>query len=160
LVFWSVFALCCAPAGDQSVGVAGTVDHTISGLVDGQAYRVTLVVADNVTVADNAGTFIDEDDNGAADAGASENVALITSVNGTDQDGAKTVPAGSDDPSAPTGVFSSNGEITLTITGAGPGTVYPVIYHNGGASTFLEIDDGGTPPEVHYVGDAIDVSIL
>ena len=45
---------------------------TVGGLVDTQAYRVTLVVADNVTVDGISGAFVDGDMNGAADAGASE----------------------------------------------------------------------------------------
>jgi hypothetical protein len=150
------------PAVDPADGVSITVgeaqSYTISGLNPDQAYRITLVVEGNVTVAAGAGTFIDNDDNGAADAGPSENVALITSVNGTAQDGAKTVPAGSDDPAAPSGIFPSDaGEITIEVTGQGLGTVYPVIYHNGGESTFLEIDANGAPTETHIVGGGLTV---
>ena len=140
-----------------TIAVDGTVDYTISGLVDTQAYRITLVVDGNITAAGGVGTFVDGDMNGAADAGASENIALITTVNGNDQTGAKTVPAGSDDPAAPTGIFPTNGEITLTVTGVAAGTVYPVIYHNGGASTFLEIDGSGAPTEIHVVAGAVTV---
>ena len=146
-----------APGTTSTIATGGTVDFTFSGLSDMQAYRITLVVDGNITVAGSAGTFVDNDANGAADAGASENIALITSVNGTAQAGAKTVPAGSDDPASPTGVFPSGGEITLTVTGQAAGTVYPVLYHNGGASTFLEIDGSGVPIETHLVGGGVTV---
>jgi|GEM_PF-466085 len=147
-----------SPSTDSTIDVDGTVDYTVSGLNPEQAYRITLVVDGNVTVSGGAGTFVDNDENGAADAGASENVALITSVNGEAQDGAKTVPGGTDDPAAPSGVFpSDNGEITLTVTGVAAGTVYPVIYHNGGESTFLEIDSNGAPIETHLVAGGVTV---
>lgn len=144
----------------STVATSGSVDYVVTGLTDEQAYRITLVVADNVTVANGAGSFVDNDANGAADAGASENIARITMVNGAvvAGSGAKTVPAGSDDPASPSGVFPSDGTITLTVTGIGAGTVYPVLYENGGASTFLEIDSTGTPVETHVVGGGLTVS--
>lgn len=148
-----------ATATDIEAGA--TTGLTISGLTDGQAYRITLVVADNLTTSgDGVGTFVDGDANGAADAGASENVALITMVNGAavSGGGAKTVPGGSDDPAAPSGVFSSNGTIELVLTGQGSGTIYPVVYENGGSSTFLEIGADGMPVETYVVGPAITVS--
>lgn len=143
-----------------TISAAQSVDYQISGLADDQAYRITLVVDANVLVSGDAGTFVDDDSNGAADAGPSENVALITMVNGApvSDGGAKTVPSGSDDPAAPTGVFPTNGTITLSVTGVGAGTVYPVAYENGGASTFLEINATGTPIEPHAVGGAVSVS--
>ena len=150
--------LAAAPSADGAVDVAGTQTYTITGALPDQAYRITLVVDGNITVASGAGTFIDNDDNGAADAGASQDIALITSVNGTEQGGAKTVPGGDVDPASPSGVFPSDaGEITLTVTGVGEGTIYPVVYHNGGASTFLEIDSSGAPTEIHVVAGAVTV---
>ncbi len=171
----SALALCAACGDDMEdddaslafdvtstsqVAAAETVDYLVTGLTDGQAYRITLVVAGNVTVADGVGTFVDNDDNGAADAGASENVALITEINGSPvaNGGAKTVPAGTDDPAAPTGIFPIDGTIALTVTGVAAGVVYPVLYENGGASTFLEINAGGAPIEPHVVGGAVSVS--
>jgi hypothetical protein len=151
--------LAVAPDADGAVDVGATQSYTVTGADPEQAYRITLVVADNITVTDGAGTFVDNDDNGAADAGASENIALITSVNGTDQTGAKTVPAGDDDPAAPSGVFPTDaGEITFVVTGQAAGKVYPVIYHNAGASTFLEIDANGAPTETHIVGGGLTVN--
>ncbi|MCB9675337.1 MAG: hypothetical protein H6737_09490 [Alphaproteobacteria bacterium] len=148
-----------SPDSPQSVAVDGYYDYTISGLSDTQAYRITLVHADNLTTGpDQTGTFIDEDANGAADAGPSENVASITQVNGADVPPAKTVPAGTDDPASPTGVFPVGGQITVRLTGVGEGTVYPVAYYNGGASTFLEIDTAGSPIETYAVGGSFSVT--
>ena len=79
-----------APSAAQMLEAGKQVEYTFSGLKDSQAYRVTLVVDGNVTTSGNAGTFVDNDDNGAADAGASEKTALIVSVNGEAQTGAKT----------------------------------------------------------------------
>lgn len=146
------------PAVTQTVAVDGTTEYTITAPSDTQAYRITLVVKDNVTVAGAAGTFVDNDMNSAADAGASEAIALITKVNGVDQTGAKTVPGGMDDPKAPSGVFAKSGTITFTVKGVAAGTVYPVIYHNGGASTFLEIDAAGKPIETHIVAGGVTVN--
>ncbi|MCB9640888.1 MAG: hypothetical protein H6728_04365 [Myxococcales bacterium] len=143
---------------NSQVAAAGTVDFTITGLTDTQAYRITLVVAANLTTSgDGKGTFVDADKNGAADAGASENIALITKVNGEAVTGAKTVPAGTDNPASPTGIFPKSGTITLTVTGVAAGKVYPVIYHNGGTSTFLELDSAGMPTETYIVGSAVIV---
>ena len=144
----------------RSVAVGGTANYTITGLTDGQAYRLTLVVRANIDApGDGTGTFIDDDMNGAADAGASENTALITVVNGAmvDGGGAKTVPGGMDDPAAPSGIFPTNGAITVTVTGVGPGTVFPVAYVNGGSSTFLELGADGAPTENYAVGGALEV---
>lgn len=150
--------LSVTPNDEQSVGVAETVVYSASGLDDSQAYRITLVVADNVTVRGNGtGMFIDDDDNGAADAGGSENIGLITSVNGVPQTGAKTVPGGDDDPANPSGVFPVSGTITVTVTAVGAGTVYPVFYENGGDSTFLEVGSALVPKEAHGVGGAFSV---
>ena len=143
-------------ATSTDIGVAQTL--TITGLDDAKAYRVTLVVAGNVTADDGSGVFVDNDGNGAADAGASEDVARIVAVNGTDQAGAKTVPGGDDDPANPSGVTPSGGQITLSVVGIGAGTVYPVVYENGGASTFLEIDANGVPTETYAVGGAFTVN--
>ena len=146
------------PTVDATLAVDATADYTIYGLDDNQNYRVTLVLADNTDVTFGQGTFIDGDNNGAADAGASENVALITAVNGTALDaGAKTVPAPTDDPANPTGVRPVGGKITVTITGKGAGAVYPVSYPNGGASTLLELNDDGTPKEAYGIGGKITV---
>ncbi|MEZ4319946.1 MAG: hypothetical protein R3F61_20715 [Myxococcota bacterium] len=148
-----------APDGPQSVAVDGYYDYTISGLDDAQAFRITLVHGDNLTTGpDQTGTFIDEDANGAADAGPSELVAMITQVNGAEVTPAKTVPAGTDDPAAPSGVFPVGGEITVRLTGIGEGTVYPVAYYNGGLSTFLEIDTAGSPIETYAVGGSFSVT--
>lgn len=146
------------PTVDATLAVDATADYTIYGLDDAKNYRVTLVLAGNTTVTFGQGTFIDGDNNGAADAGASENVALITAVNGTAlPEGAKTVPSPMDDPAAPTGVRPVGGKITVTITGKGAGAVYPVSYPNGGASTLLELNDDGTPSEVYGIGGKITV---
>ena len=145
------------PAAPQSLAIDGTVDYTIFGLKDEQAYRITLVVGDNVNVVGTQGAFLDNDANGAADAGASEDIAVITAVNGDPVTGTKTVPGGTDDPANPSGIFPVNGKIELTITGAGAGTVQPVAYENGGASTFLEIDGNGAPVEVYSIGGSITV---
>ena len=48
--------------------------------------------------------------------------------------------------------------ITLSVTGVAEGTVYPVVYENGGASTFLEIDSAGAPTETYYIASATTVS--
>jgi hypothetical protein len=142
----------------QTLAVDDKVDYTIYGLQDDKKYRVTLVLGDNVDVNLTSGTFVDADDNGAADAGASENIALISVVNGeANEPGTKTVPAPTDDPANPTGVAPSGGKITVTITAVGAGTVYPVAYVNGGASTLLEVGENGTPTEIYSIGGAITV---
>lgn len=143
---------------DMDVDAGEAVTLSIDGLDDAQAYRITLVVAANVTAdGDGAGVFVDGDANGAADPGASENVALITEVNGAAVTGARTVPGAMDDPAAPTGVFPQDGTITLKVTGVAPGSVYPVAYPNAGQSTFLEVAANGTPTESYAVGGRIDV---
>jgi hypothetical protein len=147
------------PNVPQSLAVDASVDYTIYGLNDSLNYRITLVVAANATVTFTEGTFLDADANGIADAGASENIALITSVNGTAvaDGGAKTVPATTDDPAAPTGVRPSGGKITVAITGKAAGEVYPVAYVNGGASTLLELGATGAPSEIYGIGGKITV---
>jgi hypothetical protein len=141
----------------QELAVGDKVDYTISGLQDDKKYRITLVLGANVDVTLTTGTFM-RTEMGTANAGASENVALITSVNGQPNDpGTKTVPATTDDPANPTGVIPSGGKITVTITGVGPGTVYPVAYPNGGTSTLLEVGENGTPTEIYSIGGAITV---
>jgi hypothetical protein len=146
------------PDADQSLAAGGGLALSIGGLDDATAYRVTLVIAANLTTSgDGTGTFIDGDANGAADAGASEGVALIDSVNGAAITAAKTYPGGEDDPANPSGIFPSGGAITINVSGVAAGTVYPVVYVNGGSSTFLEIS-GGVPSEVYAVGPAITVN--
>lgn len=146
------------PSADQSLAAGGALALSIGGLDDATAYRVTLVIAANLTTTgDGTGTFIDGDANGAADAGASEGVALIDSVNGTAITATKTYPSGEDDPANPSGIFPSGGVISLNLSGVAAGMVYPVVYVNGGASTFLEIT-GGVPSEEYAVGPAITVN--
>ena len=129
------------PSADTSLAAGGGLDLSIGGLDEATAYRVTLVIAANLTTSgDGTGTFIDGDANGAA----------ITA--------AKTYPSGEDDPANPSGIFPvTGGVITVNLSGVAAGTVYPVIYVNGGASTFLEIT-GGVPSEVYAVGPAITVN--
>ncbi|MES2640618.1 MAG: hypothetical protein V4850_14080 [Myxococcota bacterium] len=147
-----------APSGAQSLAAAGMLDYTVTDLVEGQAYRITLVVAANITVAaDGTATLVDADANGAADAGASDAVAIITAVDGTAITGTKTVPGLEDDPMNPTGVFPTSGAIRFTVTGVAPGTVVPVVYENGGISTFLEVTSAGEPVETYAVAGALTV---
>jgi hypothetical protein len=148
-----------SPFQPQQIDAGATATYTITNLDDAQAYRVTLVVDANISpVGNGTARFVDGDGDGAADAGLSEEIALITSVNGGDVPGAKTVPGGDDNPAAPTGVFPVNGQITVTITGVAEGTVHPVAYTNAGASTFLEIDAATlSPSEPHGVGGALTV---
>lgn len=141
----------------QTLAVNATLEYAVQGLRDDQAYRVTLVLADNATVTNTTGTFLDENADGAADAGLSENVAVITAVNGTAVAEAKTVPAGTDDPARPSGVFPAGGKITVTVRGVAPGKVYLVAYENAGASTFLELDASGAPVEVYSIGGSLAV---
>lgn len=129
----------------------------ISSLDDNQAYRATLVIGSNLTLEGTDAVFVDEDDNGAADAGASTTVATITSVNGEPYSGSKTVPGGEDDPSDPSGIFPENGEISIDVTAVGAGAVWLVVYENSGASTFLEIGDDGIPTERYGVSASIRV---
>ncbi len=151
--------LTVTPTTETEVAVGGGVEYTVSGLDDLQAHRITLVVADNVTVRGNmSGQFVDGDGNGAADAGASQDVALITEVQGVPVPGAKTVPGGDDDPAAPSGVFPVNGSITVYVEGVGAGTVYPVAYVNAGDSTFLELGSAWVPVEAHGIGGALTVT--
>ncbi len=139
-------------------GSETTITSTATGLDPAQAYRVTLVVADNLTLQGNGrATFVDADDSGTADAGASEEIALITAVNGeaVADGGAKTVPGADSDPADPQGIFpDADGTIEVTIDGVAPGTVHPVFYVNAGGSTFLEVDGAGVPVEAHGVGGA------
>lgn len=123
------------------------------GLTDTQAYRLTLVLSTNLTApGDGTGTFVDGNADGAADAGASEAIALITMVNGvaTTAPGVKTVPDAADDPANPTGMFPTGGQITVTIAGIAAGSVYPVAYENGGTTTFLELDSATLMPTENY----------
>jgi hypothetical protein len=147
-----------SPTTAQTVQAGATKEYTISGLNDAVAYRVTLVVGANITVSGTTATFLDNDDNGAADAGASENIALITALNGEAITGVKTFPGGMDDPAAPTGIFPEGGEIVVEITGLAAGTVVPVAYPNAGATTFLEVGADGAPVENYGVGGALTVS--
>lgn len=148
-----------APVAAQTIAPDGYVDYTLTDVSDLVAYRVTLVVADNVTPGpDQSGTFVDLDANGYADAGASEAIALITQVNGADVAvPAKTVPDAADDPADPTGVYPVGGVLTVRVTGVASGTVHPVAYVNGGATTFLEVDGAGSPIEDYAVGGALTV---
>jgi hypothetical protein len=150
--------LSISPAADQSVQAGATSTYTISGLDNDTRYRVTLVVDANIEASGGGGTFEDADDNGAADAGASENIALITKINGTAIAGVKTTPGGMDDPANPTGVIPQNGQIIVEITGVAPGKVYPVAYENGGETTFLELDEEGAAVETYGVGGGLTVS--
>ena len=134
------------------------------------------MVEDNITIEGEAATFVDADDstpddeendglgNGAADAGASEEIALITSVNGEAIDPAKTTPATDDDPAAPTAhAPSDDGELTFVVDAVEDsegGTVHPVVYVNGGESTFLEVDGDGAPTESYGVGGAFIASAV
>ncbi len=149
-----------APTDPQTVPIDDYYDYTINNLDDTQAWRITLVHGDNITAGpDQTGTFVDDDANGAADAGPSETVAMITQVNGSDVPGAKTVPDPADDPTAPTGVYPVGGQITVRVSGVGEGTVYPVAYYNGGLSTFLEIDAVTYEPiETYRVGGSLTVT--
>lgn len=148
-----------APNSPRTVAPGESLDVTLTDVSDLVAYRVTLVVADNVTPGpDQTGTFVDLDANGYADAGPSETVALISQVNGEDLPSpGKTVPAPEDDPANPTGVYPTGGVLTVRVTGVAAGTVVPVAYVNGGATTFLELDPSGTPTEAYAVGAPITV---
>jgi uncharacterized protein (DUF1810 family) len=147
-----------SPAADQSLEAGATTTYTITGLDDTQAYRVTLVVAANVTVNGAAGTFKDMDGNGAADAGASEAIALITKINGETITGVKTFPGGDSDPADPADILPEGGQITVEITGVAAGKVYPVVYVNAGSTTFLEVDATGAATETYSVGGGLTVS--
>lgn len=146
------------PAADQTVPAGASTMYTVTGLKDDQAYRVTLVVDANIEASGGGGTFVDGDNNGAADAGTSEAIALITKINGEVITGVKTTPGGMDNPAAPSGVFPQNGQITVEITGVAPGKVYPVVYENGGSTTFLEVDEEGAAIETYGVGGGLTVS--
>lgn len=127
---------------------------TATGLDPMQAYRITLVLEENVTISGSEATFADADSNGIADPGASEEVALITMVNGgaPENPDAKTTPGPMDDPNMPTGEFpDADGDLSITIDGEGEGAVYAVFYVNQGASTLLEIDSSGAPMEAYAV---------
>ena len=134
--------------------------YTVTGLDDDTAYRITLVPGDNITFTegDDEATFVeavgeDEEPNGLADSAGAESVATIVEVNGeavTEEEQGRTVPAGDDDPSDPSGIFPVDGVITFTIDGVDSailptpnpgGTIRPVVNVNGGESTFLEIDE-------------------
>lgn len=149
-----------APNTPTTVSVGDTTTYTITGLDDTYAYRITLVVGDNVTTTGTGtGTFVDGGA-GTANAGNSQDYALITAYNttGTVDPPAKTIPSPDDDPAAPSGINPSGGQITVTIQGVAAGTVYPVAYRNGGASTFLEIDGTGAPTEDYAIGGALTIS--
>lgn len=158
--------------GTDAEGDEGT--YTITGLDDATAYRITLVPAENVTVSDDGteATFAvttTDDDITVADSAGAEEVAQIVTVNGeevtadeTNGDG-RTVPATDDDPIAPTGVFPVDGTITIVVDGVDAplnpgGSIRPVAYVNGGASTFLEVSDEGVPSEVYGVGGLFTTS--
>ena len=105
------------------------------------------------------------------DSAGAEELARIVEVNGTavtadetNGDG-RTVPATDDDPISPTGIFPVDGTITIVVDGYDAalnpslgGSIRPVAYVNGGASTFLEVSDEGVPSEVYGVGGLFSVS--
>lgn len=131
--------------------------YTASGLT-GDSYRITLVNTDGYSIdGDGNAVFVDNDDSGTADAGDLE--ADITSVNGEDTGAndttdVQTVP----DPDDATDVVApdADGEITFTVTGDGVSeSLVPVVYVNGGDSTFLEVDEDGLPTETFGVGGQI-----
>ncbi len=161
--------------------------YTVTGLDPATPYRITLVLADNITVSDDGteATFVDADDstpgdddndgegNGAADAGASEEIALITSVNGedvtTDGAGVKTFPAAAEDgtPNTDAVLPAADGTITFVVDGVDAplnpstgGSIRPVVYVNGGETTFLEVDADGAPTELYGVGGLFTASPL
>ncbi|MCA9568308.1 MAG: hypothetical protein KC656_10710 [Myxococcales bacterium] len=148
------------PSTPVTIAPGETYDYTITGLNDAYKYRITLVVAANITTpGDGTGSFVDSG-TGTANAGNSQDYALITYYNTTYavDPPAKTIPAATDDPANPTGITPSGGEITVTIEGVADGTVYPVAYRNYGASTFLEIDGSGYPTESYGVGGSLTVA--
>ena len=147
-----------SPGTAQTLAVDATLDYTISGLRDGQAYRLTLVVAEHITGRGAEAVFEDANMDGVADAGDSQLRAVITQVHGEAlASPGRTAPGAMDGPSDPKGVFPVNGAITFTVRGVGAGAVLPVLYHNAGASTFLELDQARRPTEVYFIGPSITV---
>lgn len=145
------------PTYERSLPAGEVASYAITDLDDSLAYRVTLVVAENVSWGMDEAMFVDADASGTADAGPSETRAVLVSINGMEIDAAKTFPAGSDDPASPSGIYPENGRIVIDVMGVDAGSIVPVAYENGGASTFLEVDSDGVPVEAYGVGGALRV---
>ena len=146
------------PGTAQSIPTYESLELGIDGLDPATAYRVTLVLAENVTTnGDGTGTFVSKFDgtSDVVDPGSSEYVVVIDQVNLEAITPANTAPA-QEDPNDPSGIFPRfGGLIVVNLTSAGSaGTVYPVFHVNGGNSTHLEITDG-VPTEFYVIGPAI-----
>ena len=147
------------PVYDRSLSVGERVAVTFTDLDPEQVYRVGLVGAAALQPGPDGTRFVDHDHDGIADGGGAGGIGRIVAIHGADVVPTETYPAVTDDPSDPSGVTAIQGRITVTVEGAGPGEVAPVLYPNGGASTLLEVDDGGHPLEpvgvagrLHVVG--------
>jgi hypothetical protein len=128
-------------------------DYTVSGLVEGVEYRITLVAAGNVRDEGGITRFTDTDDDNLAEVG--RYTSDITTVNG------ESVARSDGGPSAPstTTATPENGQITFTIDGDGEDSVVPVVYTNGGKSPRLELASDDRPIEAFGLGGVTTYTI-
>ncbi len=143
-------------------GEGDEATFAVGGLDDELTYRITLVLAEDVTLsADGAtATFATTEVDGVTvvDAEGAADIATITLVNG--EAPASTTPDGAGVPAADAaGVSPVDGVITFQVDGTdgflftgGTGSVRPVVSVVGGSSPFLEVTDAGVPTEVYGVG--------
>jgi hypothetical protein len=137
---------------------------TVSGLVAGEEYRITLVTCASA-VRNGAGdvVFADADNDSLADTGSP--TTDIHSVNGaapTNNAGEGTATSTAPVTNSAVATVPSSGTITFTIDGDTPQCVVPVVYENGfagntgaeggGTSPRLELADDDTPAEVFGIG--------
>jgi hypothetical protein len=151
------------PEDDGTIGQGDELGFVASGLDEREEYRVTLVDGDNVMIdEDGAVTFAESDDDGVrvADGGPPE--SYLTEVQGEAFEPDEGDPAHTVGGVAP----DEDGEIAFTAEGAfdldaeelEEGFI-AVVSVDGGASTFLELDEDGAPIELFGHSRAVEVSL-
>lgn len=126
--------------------------YNVSGLVEGEEYRITVLAAASVTGTDAAPVFSDTDGDNLAEVGT--RAAVIKSVNGgTPQDNSGDGTALADADGTQTAVFvaGADGNATFVLEGVAEESVRPVVYRNGGPGNTA--DDGGISPRLELNAD-------
>lgn len=129
--------------GVTETSAADNRTYTATGLDNDEIYRITLVEAANVTIANGEATFVEAaaPDRGLADAGTVG--GAIVAVNGLRVSRVQSVGA----------VVPDDGTITVDVDAATASRLYPVIYTDQeGVNTRLNLDAVGGPTEPYGVG--------
>lgn len=148
------------PSSDQTAQEGDTVEFTATGLDGDATYRITLVDAgladrnDAGLLTFREGTSPDAPGVRTVDAGPPE--ARIVSVNGSEVDPDPAHTVGGIEPQGPGLPIPGTAAITfeVEVAGAEPGFV-AAVHVDGGASTFLEVNEGGAPVETFGVSGRI-----